>query len=129
MTNHFSIEVSKALRAIGVEGETENYWYDEHQIVLSNNQLSTIPLRLVTKSHRDSVSPQDEFFPAYTLHDILRLMPKIGEKMGWIPPESEYDEGVQAYEEHSHHLLDAFLEKDYAGAEQFLMSIITKEHE
>lgn len=114
MTNTFSIAVSKALKKIGVEE-----WTGERFSTLDDCGMETEPM-----------------LPKYTLHDILRLMPKIGGKMGWDEGKLEDESfgwsgnpALWMWQHQSHRLLDAFLEGDYEKAEQYLMSIITKDHE
>lgn len=126
-TNNFSIEVSRALREIGVEGETEQ----EYGV---SNFISLEPVKFFTKGKTDC---ELTFFPAYNFVSIILLMPKIGEKMGWAreiddetgnemiaDPSEVYAQ--ELWKDHSHQLLDAFLDGDYEGAEKYLLSIIKK---
>lgn len=93
-TNTFTKEVSKRLREMGVE---------------------------VEKGKKLEEHAKAEHFPAYTLHDILRLLKPIADKIHGYNKEGWADFWGTG-------LTKSFLEKDYAGAEQYLMSIITKDH-
>lgn len=123
MTNHFSQKVSLALRAIGVEGETEKQWgksaYSGQYLCTSKEE------RIVRSQHEyaDEPGAMDiyDLIPAYTLHDILRLMPKIGEKIykPWQIQEREIDNAAKL-------LCFEFMEGDYPAAEKYLMSLLMR---
>lgn len=125
--NHFSIKVSQALRDIGVESDTTYHWgksaYDGEYVCTNKAERK---LRKINEFH-DEPGAGDvyDLIPAYTLADILRLMPQIGEKMGWGTSIHELQNGT-GLRANCRHLLDAFLEGDYEGAEVYLLSLLTK---
>lgn len=69
-----------------------------------------------------------------TLHDILRLMPEIGLVLKWGAEEEQHVNPKNPswkysrfmWQIYSNNLVDAFMEEDYAGAEQYIMSLIEK---
>lgn len=106
--NVFSIKVSERLRELSVEGETEMYW--KH---LTQSPDGPIDRWVLADDAPKYETPN--FLPAYQLHDILRLMPAIGEKMGWTLMQK-----VSSRME----ICTAFFNDDYEGAEQYLLGIL-----
>lgn len=140
--NTFSIEVSKALKAIGVEGDLKksDNWREG---CLWWSEPASEDAKQFTKTFISSGTGWGDkgdyiTFPAYTLVDVIRLMPKIGEVMEWGKEKDFYhyeeDEhesilgGVfwSKVEYHSHEILDEFLRADYPAAETYLLSLIEK---
>lgn len=148
--NTFSIAVSKRLMEIGVEDNSTqgvfvkykpthewHYWVREVWYIGGG----------VEKGKKLVEYAQAEYFSAYTLHDILRLMPKIGEKMGWgyrengggqlrieakdpkerkeIAREWGIKSDTTVYTEK---FVKAFMRGDYPEAEKVLLDLL-KEHE
>lgn len=122
--NTFSIAVSKRLREIGVEDpDAQFYWSNiesanwelvSREILCERVEGGDGWTYLEEGTHRGNV------FPAYTLHDIFRLMPKIGEKMGWgFALECEYTPSEVAYQ-----ILDSFLSGDYPACEIKLLELL-----
>lgn len=143
--NTFSIAVSKRLREIGVEEKTGLYFRWWHSPI-EDYRTPTLINETQLKDLSDPI-----LIPAYRLDDILRLMPKIGEKMEFgdigstfsyvwnetmsREPDSEdecifenHKENRPPCEVYSHHLLDVFLSGDYPEAEKVLLDLL-KEHE
>ena len=89
--NTFSIAVSKRLREIGCEKPKVNEIVEIFEV-------------------------NSEIFPSYTLHDIFRLMPKIGEILSFNEIEKTCE------------IADVFLWGDYPEAEKVLLDLL-KEHE
>jgi hypothetical protein len=126
--NTFSIAVSKRLREIGVEEKTGLYFRWWHSPI-EEYRTPTLVNETQLKDLSDPI-----LIPAYRLDDIFRLMPKIGEKMGWnnrtntcIPYDWFIDRG-ESIEYVGRALLDAFLSGDYPACETVLLDLL-KEHE
>lgn len=130
MSNTFSIEVSKALRAIGVEGETDfwfvkdqegtNYFlYHKGEVSIWEGERQPISIHGMTMVLGGRILDK---LPAYTLHDIFRKLEDIAEKVHGYNKVGWADFWTM-------HMSKLFRNGDYPKAEQYLMSIITKDHE
>jgi len=75
------------------------------------------------------VEKQEGILQLYTLHDIFRLMPKIGEKMGWKNTGNRRDGvcGEPTVHDYSSAIYDAFMLGDYPESEKVLLDLL-KEH-
>lgn len=147
MTNHFTIAVSKRLREMGVEGETEFYWKYTNGTLEKYSGISIETELLSGKQPIFKTLGTWQTIPAYTFYDVIRLMPKIGETLElgdvgatysyvWeetmsIEPDAEekcvfesHKENRQPHEVYSHALLDAFLEGDYPPCEKKLLELL-----
>jgi hypothetical protein len=104
--NTFSIAISKMLRQIGVEEETEQF----------------IPAQVINGKYIGV-----EYL--YRLDDVIRLMPKIGEKMGWKNTGNRRDGvcGEPTVHDYSSAIYDAFMLGDYPESEKVLLDLL-KEH-
>jgi len=106
-TETLNLQASKAIQALGVEVESEEWW-NEHDSPAGGSlwQLDGV------RPH-----PLQVGYPAPNLQELLLALPEIGEKLGWsISPEAKRI--------HAHHLLDIFLEKGMEGVSEEIIGLV-----
>jgi hypothetical protein len=70
-----SLELAKKLKELGVKQESYFWWYPEHQQLLSDNTLSTVPTMLVDRNYRRGTSPNGDFVSAFTVAELGEMLP------------------------------------------------------
>ena len=118
--NTLNLQASKAIQALGVEVESEEWW-NEHDSPAGGSlwQLDGV------RPH-----PLQVGYPAPNLQELLLALPEIGEKLGWDVYTKVFVSGAgfsrsgKTEEYHAHHLLDIFLEKGMEGVSEEIIGLV-----
>jgi hypothetical protein len=137
-----SKELAEKLHQMGIEGESEKWW--EWYISTENLKTTDIPHKLVYLPNRrkPETLTNAQHYPAYNLQELLLLMPKIGEVLGWkqnyffaninaVGEGEEYWFGSDCKNDEpewkaiSHQLLDLYIEtKDFTKIDEYLLDLL-----
>lgn len=125
---HLNLEASKAISEPGVEMSCNLQWYNEF-FPRSDLEGWSDKEEWSLGQNRWVNDGRHKTYPAPSLHELLTLLPQIGEKCGWPKrTDNTFDAEMECYEAHAHHILDIILAGGTMDKEvsKYLLEIIKK---
>lgn len=129
MEKHLNLEASKALSSLGVEVESEKWWFHKKTMgvdELCNSQKSVSLGFILANSNGGS----DESIRAYNLQELFLALPAIGKKLGWNEEENLSRLRRMGWNStpnaHTHRLTDIFLKGKMPAVSESIINLIEK---